>query len=313
MTSDLTLAADAGFIARVADPGAFIARACEQGKARLRAALELGEIDQVAEVKAEAAALAATVHEARERLGGDVLLAVAELLRRAERATGISIRRGQEDGTIRGPHDGKLLRRPGSARLLRSAREFASQHELSGGKSGQPGIYTLSDDIADDDFEVALKEARAERNLSRANVARKAVARTAGAPLLAEDWIPEPGNNHAPARAQRRRLIAKWAAEGRTSRQMAVLLGMRGDGVRRIAREDGTAIPADEGVVGSRHIDSTRIVRETAHALEGLAMGTDLVTLGDLDPAEAKDWAASLAESLRTLNRFARQIKEIAQ
>ena len=55
---------------------------------------------------------------------------------------------------------------------------------------------------------------------------------------------------------------------------------------------------------------SSRIVRETVHALEGLVMGVELADPGGLDPAEAAEWAASMARSIRLLSKFVRQMKE---
>jgi hypothetical protein len=94
---------------------------------------------------------------------------------------------------------------------------------------------------------------------------------------------------------------------------MSERLGMHADTVRRIAKEIGAVIPADELFNNTRHHDSSSIVRETAQALEGLVMGLGLVSLDDVDPAEAKAWATSLSGSLRLLNRFANQVKEMTQ
>lgn len=310
--TDLALASDAGFIERVADPGAFIIRACEQARIQLREALESGDIDQVAEIRSAAEAVRAC--SAQRKLGDGARLAATEMVRRAERCLGVAIRRGQEAGTIRGPHDGKLMRRPGSAELLRSPREFAAWHELSGvGKGTDGGIYGLADGVSDDAFEAALKEAGAEGNLSRANVSRKAQARAVKADGSGGEWIPGTGDHYGEAPAQRRRLIRMWAAEGHSSRQMAGLLGMNDEGVRRIARAAGTVISADIAVVGTRHLDSNRIVRETVHSLEGLAMGIELAEAASLNRAEAAEWAASLTASIRVLSRFARQLKETAR
>jgi hypothetical protein len=305
--SGLALAADAGFIERTADPGAFIIAACEQAKTQLREALEDGEIDRVAEIRPRAEAVRALA--AQKSLGNDARLAATELVRRAERCIGVAIRRGQEEGTIRGPHEGKLMRRPGSTEPLRSPREFGTLHELSGDGNRIKGIYDLTDGVSDEDFEAAVKEARAEGNLSRANVARKAQARAADAAGPGDDWIPVPGR-HPGASAQRRSLIRKWAAQGYSSHQMGGLLSMRDDGVRRIAAAAGIAIAADKATANSRHLDSARIVRETVHSLEGLVMGIELADVASLNRAEAAEWAASLTTSVRALNRFARQLKE---
>ena len=60
----------------------------------------------------------------------------------------------------------------------------------------------------------------------------------------------------------------------------------------------------------ARRPDSNRIVRETAHALEGLVMGVELADPAGLDPAEAAEWAASMTRSIRLLSKFVRQMKE---
>ena len=60
----------------------------------------------------------------------------------------------------------------------------------------------------------------------------------------------------------------------------------------------------------TRRTDSARIVRETVHALEGLAMSVELADPAGLDPAQATEWATSMTRSLRALSTFARQIKE---
>ena len=310
MTTDLAKAADAGFLDRCDDPGAFIVRACEQATAHLRKALENGDIDQVAEIRSQAET-AVRACSPQERLGKDTRLAATGFLRRAERALGLAIRQGQAAGTIMGAHEGRRANWS-----PRSPTEFATTHELtsSGTAPGrQVGIYALTDGVSDEAFEAALVRAAAEGNLSRANVARKARARADDGPARDGDgeWIPGPDDRGAMAPAQRRKLIGAWGAQGFTSHQIGERLGIRDETVRRLAREGGVTIIADASVRGQRRHDSARITRETVQALEGLVMGTELVNPGDLDPAEAKDWAASLTESLRALNRFARQIKEI--
>jgi hypothetical protein len=313
MATGLAQAADTGFLDRCGDPGAFIVRACEQATAHLRKALENGDIDQVAEIRSQAETVLRACSP-QERLGKDTRLAATEFLRRAERALGLAIRQGQAAGTIRGPHNGRELPKPGTA-PMRQVGEFATVHELTGGSrrdDSQVGIYDLVDGVRDEDFEAALKEARDEGNLFRSNVVRKARARGAATADPGDDWIPGARDRYGDAPLQRRRLIRKWAAGGHSSSQMGALLGMGAEGVRRVARGAGIAIPADMAVAGSRHLDSARIVRETVHSLEGLVMGIELADAAGLDPAEAVEWAASLTSSIRVLSRFARKLKETA-
>jgi hypothetical protein len=101
-------------------------------------------------------------------------LAAAEVVRRAERGgIGLAIRRGQEAGEIRtiddtrakgpataGDPDGT----PGDGK--RSPAEF-----FSGAKT-RSDTYAMADGVSDDQFDGAIEEAKAEGNLSRANVVR---------------------------------------------------------------------------------------------------------------------------------------------
>lgn len=307
MTADLALAADPGFLERSADPAEFVIQACERAKVWLREALEHGDIGQIAEVKSQAEAI--RVYTMQKQLGKDAELSAAEVVRRAERGIGVAIRRGQEAGEIRGPHQGRRVNQHGGTELIRSPTEFASTGELSGSGS-TAGIYGMTDEVSDSDFEESVTEARAEGNLSRANVVRKIRAGRAPRRAAAAEWIPEPGDNHGDAPVQRRRLIRAWAEQGYSSRQMSAQLGMRDDAIRRIAREMEIRIAADEVIGGTRAHDSNRIVRETVHALEGLAMGVELVEPDDLDRGQVQDWAASLTQSVRALNRLIKTMRE---
>jgi hypothetical protein len=109
--------------------------------------------------------------------------------------------------------------------------------------------------VSDEQFDAALAEAKAEGNLSRANVVRKVKGETK----------PEPKRHEL----QRR----------------------------------------------TRHIDPTRVVRETVNTLDGLALGVGLLRDDysglDLDAAVAEEWATSLTNSLRVLNRLSKSIKEM--
>src|SRR6266699_3096649 len=98
MTADLVLAADPATVERSADPAGFVVQACERAKAWLREALEHGEIEQIAEIKSQAEAI--RVYTTQKQLGTDAQLAAAEIVRRAERGIGVTIRRGQQDGEI---------------------------------------------------------------------------------------------------------------------------------------------------------------------------------------------------------------------
>jgi hypothetical protein len=311
VSADLALAADPSVAGRAADPGAFIIQACERAKTWLREALDRGDIDQIAECKSQAEAI--RVYTMSRQLGKDAQLSATEIVRRAERGIGVAIRRGQAEGTIkrRGQGGGQPPRgaRPRGDTSLSSPTDFATHGELHGNSSD--GIYDMTDDVTDEQFEDAIGEAKAEGNLSRANVVRKSRQRPTRR-ATSQDQVPDPADRSSQAAARRLELIRRWAAQGCSSRQMAGLLGKRDEVIQQIAREHGIGIPADEVVSRTRRLDSNRIVRETVHALEGLAMGAGLVMPADLDTAEIPAWTASLTDSLQALNRLVKTMKEIA-
>ena len=308
MTASLALAVDPVAMERVIDPGGFVVRVCEQAKALLEEALERGQLEQIAEVKSQAEAV--RVYTVQRQLGRDAQLAAAEIVRRAERGIGVAIRRGQAAGPIRrrGDHgsarmagngDGNTISKPGPG-------DFASAVELRGNGAG---IYHLTDGVSDEDFEQAVAAAKAEQDLSRANIVRKIRQRRSPAPPGPGGQAPAADSTSAVAGQPSRDLIARHAAAGMSSRQIGDRLGIGGHEVRQIAREQGIAIPAD--MVGrTRRPDTNRIVRETAHALEGLAISVQLADPADLDPAEAAEWAASLARSIRVLSQFLAQMRK---
>jgi hypothetical protein len=310
MAADLTLAADPAAMERSADPAAFVVQACERAKAWLTEALEHGEIEQIAEIKSQAEAV--RVYTAQKQLGKDAQLAAAEIVRRAERGIAVAIRRGQEDGQIAkrgdrgscgapGVHGGN----PGGRRgdhLGSPASFFRHGDERA-------DAYAMTDGVSDTEFEDALGGAKAEGNLSRANVVRKVRQRRATAPKGRQ--VPDPADRSPEATARRRELIGEFAASGMSSRQIGERLGVGDDRVRQVAREHGVTIRADAVLGRARRLDPNRIVRETVHALEGLAMGVELADPAGLDPAEAAAWAASMTRSIRALSKFARQMKEV--
>lgn len=133
---------------------------------------------------------------------------------------------------------------------------------------------------------------------------------------------PEPvpaGNARDPQSAVRRReLIREMAGKGCTSGQIAERLGLAANSVRRIAKEEGIAIPTDELLGRSRKaVDSNRIVRETVTSLEGLELALSLVRHEELDQAEIKNWTTSLTASIKLLrglkNQLENQLKGMVQ
>lgn len=105
----------------------------------------------------------------------------------------------------------------------------------------------------------------------------------------------------------------KMAAEGYTSRQIAAEIGITAATFVDFRQRHGVVVPADAVVGKTRNHDHDRIVNESVSTLEGVVMGLDLVNVGALDPDRIAGWATSLSNSLRSLNRFQKQLKEMTQ
>jgi hypothetical protein len=143
----------------------------EQARSWLSTCVEMTGPEQIARAKAEIATAAEATKQLH--LSKEIQLDAQEMVRRAEYALGKSIRKGQAEGTV-ASHGGERRSTTGTPTLT-SPSEFASKQELSGAGHGQPGIYHLTDGFQSiEDFDAALEKAKAEGNLSRANVARKA-------------------------------------------------------------------------------------------------------------------------------------------
>lgn len=132
---------------------------------------------------AEFKAWAATVEEAtrQKNLGREIELDAAEMVRRAERGIGVAIRHGQDAGEIRKVGDDcRTDLRHGVAddNSVRSPRDAAQVNH----NSDLIGVYAITDGVSDEEFDAALDEAKAEGNLSRANVVRKVKGQPAPKP-----------------------------------------------------------------------------------------------------------------------------------
>ena len=169
----------------------------EQARTWLSTCVEMTGPEQIAQAKAEIATAAEATKQLH--LSREIQLDAQEMVRRAEYALGKSIRKGQAEGTI-AKHGGEGRRSKTGTPTLKSPREFASKYELSGsvaepGKTA--GIYNLSDGVESIDFDEAINEAKAEGNLSRANVARKAREKSGRAPEPAAAGTTERAHQEA--------------------------------------------------------------------------------------------------------------------
>ena len=133
-------------------------------------------------------------------LSKDTVLEAQMQQRRWERALGAAIREGQAAGEIRsnGQH--------ASCGAVSSPSDYAKQADLT---HPERGIYALTDNTTDAEFESALTTARGEGNVSRANVVRKLKA--ANVVDIATGEIYDPATitpeNRAEVQAERERML----------------------------------------------------------------------------------------------------------
>jgi hypothetical protein len=281
-------------IATTDDVGAYVVAVLDRARTWLQQATTT-DLPEIIEARARAEAIRCYI--AQKELGTDAQLAAAEIVRRAERRIGELVREGQERGEIRRRGDGGGDPRfvdPHRKQMRMSPTEFFASPQAA------HETYAMTDGVTADEFEAVLDEAKAERNLTRANVVRKArQLKTSRDGSAAVDT----GSSELTAEHVRR-----LVEEGRTSEQIGAVLGVGAEHVRRLAADAGIALRADEVIGRVRRIDSNRIVRETVDALDGLASVVELVERRELDPDAVDAWVASLRRSLRALHRFTKEL-----
>lgn len=270
----------------------------ENARTWLATAVEETGPEQIAMAKAQIATAAEATKQLN--LSKEIQLDAQEMVRRAEYALDRSIRSARANGEMANPTGPKssYMR---SGKLVNVDRDHEptgiSARDLFGGNAEARSDAYQMGAAEPEDFDEAIEEAKSEGNLSRANVVRK-VKQKAGPPTT---------------RDSRADLIEDLAAQGYSSRQMPGKVGVAEGTIRQIARDHNIEIPADRSVGNTRRINSTQVVINTATALEGLVAGVELVDFDALNIVEVRQWATSLTESMRTLNRFVKQIKEMTQ
>ncbi len=100
----------------------------------------------------------------------DAQLSATEVVRRCERRVGELVRAGQEEGTVRPPS--QTVGRVGNYGRARATSHLPAPLEYFGAHQEQKDSYAMAD-ASSADFDQAIEDAKAEGNLSRANVVHK--------------------------------------------------------------------------------------------------------------------------------------------
>lgn len=302
----MTLAnAETGELTAVDRDASSVVEFLEKSKWALDVAVEMTGPAEVAQIKAQV--VMAETYARELALSKDIRDQAVEMVRRAEWSVTQSIKRARERGELatqgqNGGARGTYTRVRNGVEEVVQAPSGDSGKKLPSVEDIVPNYYTNGGEMvalegADrTTFEAALDNAKAEGNVSRANVVRKIR-----------------GQNETPSltRQQRADLIANLAAEGYSSRQMPSKVGVTEETVRQIARDFDIEIPADKVVGRSRRIDWTDAVAQTVTSLENsIEFIESQIDLNQVDFAEADKWLSSLTNSIRALNRFKQKIKE---
>jgi hypothetical protein len=159
--------------------GQLITQALLESKSWLAVATKGTDPTPIAEFRA----WAATVAEATKQrnLAQEIQLDAQEMVRRAERGIGQAVRNGQEAGTIarKGNRSGNNQHQSGN---LPDENISSPADYFPGGGGAQTDSYAMAN-VTDEQFEEAVGDAKAEGNLSRANVVRKVAHKPSAASI----------------------------------------------------------------------------------------------------------------------------------
>lgn len=263
----------------VGDPGARIIVSCERAKEWLAAALAGDDIERISEIKSQAEAI--RVYTIQRQLGKDAELSASEIVRRAERCIGLAIRKGQAEGRISQRGDQRSDQR--RQKTLISPSVFLRPGDET------VNTYAMTDDVPADTFEAAIEEAKAEGNLSRANVVRK----VKGEPRDASQWG---------------RLEA-LVAEGHSSHQIASALGVSRHSVLIRAKKIGLSIHADVVLGRSRYIDPTRVLRSFAETLDSLVPSCEQIEPEKIERHVLAECLGVIDDALRAFGRLRTRLR----
>lgn len=304
---------DPSALDRVADPGAVMLALVGQARSMLDQATGMEGLAHVIEWKSRGEAL--RVYTQQKEVGHEAELSAAEIVRRAERRIGQLIREGQEAGEIRrkgegaGPtsdyeRNGKTVH----VDRLPDEKKISPDEFLPTSGQATSETYAMADGVTDEEFEAAITEAKAEGNMTRANIVRK-VKRTAPTPApTPPNPTPAPRNLPVEQRAEQIRQLAK---KNMTSPQIADEIGVSPGRVREIARSAGIEIAADAVFGGQfRRIDPNRILDSiVAHATpEPLSVA--LIAFSELDRDRLPEWVSSFDDAIRSLQTIKRKIQK---
>jgi hypothetical protein len=291
--------------------GELISRALEESKGWLAVATTGTDPTPLAEFRAWAATVAEMTRQ--RGLAEEIQLDAREMVLRAERGIGLTIRQGQDAGEIATLREAKSYAGKASAakrgdqllqeKLMAERKpmpsDFVDPGLLNGRNNHSPGVFDLTDGIDDDVFEEALDQARVDRNLSRAHVTRKAQG-------VADERERLP-------MSERVDQIRRLAESRASSRQIAHEIGVGPEWVRELARRNNIEIPADRSMSRAQYnLDPANVlgsmITDIHTATEVADSLVSLDSLPYLDDQVMREWKTKLDGAMTYLRKLRREL-----
>jgi hypothetical protein len=127
-------------------------------------------------------------------------------------------------------------------------------------------------------------------------------------------WTPPPGLRGPRAAKRRREIMEEMAATGSTSRQIAERLGIVDDSVRRICKEEGITLRANQAVARKRaRRDGNHMMASIADDLVAITPSFAMLDASELDPARVRDWIGVLRDAAWEITQLARRLERGTQ
>lgn len=269
-------------------PGARILVWCEWGRAWLELAGKNNQIRDLVRIERFFERLLDYAEHGGIEKG--ICLTVEELLRRSERAVGVHIQKGQSEGWI--ARKGQNIRYRANGKDV--TRDLITVAEATGIPRKQRGMmfryFALAQGISDEQFEKAIEQGIHDRKLGRIHVEQ----RCRGEEVETDPWDQLP----------------ELVAAGNTSSQIAKIIGVGREQVRRRALALNLDIHADKVVRNSRFLNQDRILREFVATLESLVPSCDLISPAGLTPGAIEECVAIFTDAMRSLRKLERRLKK---
>lgn len=265
-----------------------VTRMLSEARSWLAHAVEATEPQAIANFKAQMATVAEATRQLN--LSKGIQLDALEMVRRAERGVGQAIRKGQAEGAINSGANSARIRYG----ILDRNSVPASPSTVAPNAEERHHIYAMTDGVTDEQFEAAIEDAKAEENLSRANVVRKARGFA---------------NTGVVTRKMRAEKISELAQQGYTRTAIADRLGIHISTVADIAKEYCVVIPADSVTKRTVGLKSSDLLERAVVMAETLSRSVAAINPQALD-AGAETEIDSLIQFINATRKAVNKIKE---